>query len=783
MANNNNQRLCLALAEADTEIDVINLLKESGYWNDESAWEYYGDNENNFSAIGNQQSLPEVALVEKLVNSIDAVLMRECLRKGINPTGKDAPENMERALTEFFGIYGGKLTNLNPGTRAALANNIMLVATGGRSNPSYSIIDLGEGQTPEKMPDTFMSLSRSNKLRIPFVQGKFNMGGTGAFLFCGQPGGNNLQLLISRRDPSIASRETDTSKDDWGFTIIRRANPKEGMRSSVFKYLRPNKKILRFNSPKGIRLLPCEYPKAQGDIMQWGTFIKLYEYQLTGALKTLIKFDLYYRLSLLMPNVALPISMVERRQGYKARNFESTLSGLNVRLEEDKGNILEDGFPSSSEIEVAGQKMKILIYAFKPEKKENYAKKEGVVFTINGQAHGFIPKTFYDKKSVGMSYLSDSILLIVDCSKFGGRTREDLFMNSRDRLRESVLLNEIEKALEELVCNHPGLRELREKRRREEIEDKLQDSKPLAEAIESIIKKSPSLSKLFIEGVRVLNPFKVIETVGEKKFEPRKFPSYFKLVKQYPESGPKQCPINRKFRVQFATDAENEYFNRDQEPGEFFIKVNDEVISNYTLNLWNGLVNLNVELPPDKVVGQTYNYKTEVLDLNHIDPFENNFYVSVIEAEEGRPGGRGNRKGGGKKHHGQEKIETTSYLELPNTIEVRRDSWSRYKFTETSALMIKDSGESGYDFYINMDNVYLRTEIKGGRKIDPRLLDARYKFGLVLIGLSVLDYFEKHGEDRESDVGQSKFDRIAEFSTAISPVLLPIIESLGDLDI
>ena len=31
-----------------------------------------------------------------------------------------------------------------------------------------------------KAADTFLSLNKNNKLRIPFVQGKFNMGGTGA---------------------------------------------------------------------------------------------------------------------------------------------------------------------------------------------------------------------------------------------------------------------------------------------------------------------------------------------------------------------------------------------------------------------------------------------------------------------------------------------------------------------------------------------------------------------------------------------------------------------------
>ena len=58
------------------------------------------------------------------------------------------------------------------------------------------------------------------------------------------------------------------------------------------------------------------------------------------------------------------------------------------------------------------------------------------------------------------------------------------------------------------VKDHRGLRELRERRRREAVEDKLGNSRPLAEVVEAILTKSPSLSKLFIDGVRLPNPFK-----------------------------------------------------------------------------------------------------------------------------------------------------------------------------------------------------------------------------------------------------------------------------------
>ncbi len=51
-------RLCSLLMKADSEKTVITLLKEAGYWDDPTAWRFYGDRETNFNTIGNQQSRP-----------------------------------------------------------------------------------------------------------------------------------------------------------------------------------------------------------------------------------------------------------------------------------------------------------------------------------------------------------------------------------------------------------------------------------------------------------------------------------------------------------------------------------------------------------------------------------------------------------------------------------------------------------------------------------------------------------------------------------------------------
>jgi hypothetical protein len=633
-----NKDLCLRLVEADTENDVENILRDFGYWEDSSVWQYYGNNENNFATIGNQQSSADSALVEKIINSVDAVLMKECFKRGIDPEGDNAPQSIEDAQESFLGIPKGVLTNLRSQQRSKLAENIMIVATGGRKKPCYSIIDRGEGQTPKNIPNTFLSLTKSNKLRIPFVQGKFNMGGTGSLQFCGQ---KNLQLIISRRCPEIADENDDTSQY-WGFTVIRREDPSENMKSSTFKYLAPNNNVLTINA-ESLPLLPGDFPNAYESSLKYGSLIKLYEYPMP-SMNSLINFDLYYRLSLLLPNIALPIFLKERRK-FKGESFQSILSGLSVRLEQNKSKIIEEGFPNSILLNVSGQEMKVDIYAFQKDAKvENYKKKEGIIFTINGQSHGYIAKTFFSRtKKVGMNYLADSIFILVDCSKFDGRSREDLFMNSRDRLRDGPLKREIEKALEKIVREHPGLKALKAKRREADIGKKISDDKPLAEILENMIKTSPTLSNLLITGVRVTNPFNMTNVGTVDKFIGEKYPTFFNLKKKFPAEKAKGCPMNRKFRVQFETNAENDYFTRNDDPGHFNLKDHDDSIEDFNLNLWDGTATLNCQLPENCNVGDLIEYSAIVDDTYRVDPFILKFFIKVVPAVKNNNKGNGQR--------------------------------------------------------------------------------------------------------------------------------------------
>lgn len=63
---------------------------------------------------------------------------------------------------------------------------MQILAHGDKLNPSLIIYDDGEGQHPDNFENTFLSLLKGNKNEIHFVQGKYNMGGSGAIVFCGE---------------------------------------------------------------------------------------------------------------------------------------------------------------------------------------------------------------------------------------------------------------------------------------------------------------------------------------------------------------------------------------------------------------------------------------------------------------------------------------------------------------------------------------------------------------------------------------------------------------------
>jgi hypothetical protein len=802
---------------ADTEDEVVTLLRDTGHWDDEASWRYLGDTDNNFGSIGNQQREPVAALIEKIINGVDARLMNECLRRGINPASDTAPKDMRIAVAQFFEGHdghpppdAGNISEWQDARATEEGELLTVVATGnsprsGSGFPSLSISDSGEGQSPADFPDTFMSLGKSNKLRIPFVQGKFNMGGTGALSFCSPK--HHLQLIVSRRNPAIIVNG-DPRAQEWGFTVVRREPPRHGTRSSVYSYLAPHDsetprcgQVLSFHrdSLSIFPLVEANRRTPYGRAASHGTLIKLYEYQLDGTKSNIVRSggNLLQRLDFGMPRLALPIRLYECREGYRGHSgsFATNVLGVVARLDRDRQNVLEPGFPIHTRLDIDGNEIRVRVYALKDSAANYRSGQDAIVFTVNGQTHATKSSTFFRRKSVRLDQLADSLLVVVDCSGVTGTLREDLFMNSRDRLRNKEIGRALEAELERLLHTDESLRKLRTRRRQKLIEQQLDDARPLADALRSLVQNTPELEKILLNGAAISSPFPRIGDEGSdvhQSFQSRRFPTYFKFRgKDDGADLERDVNVDNQARLQFETDAEDDYFDRASEPGAFEatymttdgaseLPIPVSSLSGPT----SGRVTLSFHLPPNIAVDDVILAQFRVTDPSRIDALELSALLTVRPHLENPPRPPRPRPDPPTPSNG----ERPGSLALPNINVVTREEWPAHGFTDLSALKIDKGDADGqgrleYDFFVNVDNKYLRTAQKS-TQFSPEVLKMQFMYALVLLSLGLLVDDNSSSSPASEPIAEDGAveEHVAKICARLAPYVLPTLEALGSLE-
>jgi len=800
LPNSEAKSLFLELLHADKDSEVERILKTAGYWDDINCWRYIGDNEGNYSTIQNQQAQPEAALVEKIINSVDSRLMGECQTRGIHPSDSSAPKNINEAVTKYINTGAHSLPEIDnwpSSIRAAEAGKISVSLTGKKNETCISIYDEGEGQSPQRIPETFMNLNRSAKKRVSFVQGQFGMGGWGAIQFGGD---HRLQLILSKRDPKIASamNEKDPTNDNWGFTITRRLiDP--SLRNPTFIYLAPvyaksmeDGEVLSFSADK-LQIKPA-YHEAYKQDAEWGSLIKLYNYDIRGMKgHCLMPGGLSERLELLIPRIALPYKMHECREditgGKKLRgkstpsSYTHTNSGLTFRLEAGKGGNLEQDYPISFNFTALNEHITGSIYAFEVGKAKTYSKQEGVLFTRNGQSQGHLSRSFFSRKSVNQSRLKDSLLVIVECDKLSQSAISDLFMASRDRLRDGALKEELEKQLAMTLNQNRGLRLLSHDRRQKEIEEKLKDNKPLADTLKEIFRRSPNLlASLGLSKNAVKNPFdrrgssrKPGPAGGKSPVPLQRHPSFFRFVKS-PKSNSfkRSAELGRIVREKLETDVVNDYFARSKDRGNFTWSATNghgtPIIVGCSLNLFNGYANLQITSDPNTSQGDVSHIKLEITDPTLAKPFVKEIILNHIPKSVVSTGHGGRRTPRTKGNSGGS--ESTNF---PPIIYVKRDDdiWKEKAFTDNTALKALIEND-GHTFYLNEDNTHLLSELKS-TNASMEIVRKQYETFLVVMGMAAIQEAKNHKEIEVDDF-------VDKTTSVAAGIIIPMLQSLGSLE-
>lgn len=769
------------LYRCNEEKEVEKLLKRHSLLESPSNWEPYGGTDSNFSVVENQQSGPVPALIEKVTNGIDAILMRRCIENGINPRSPRAPRSIMEAVENFFPDYKNWDIVTN---RRRQAGDLQILADGPRFNTSLVVYDNGEGQLPNSFKDTFLSLLTSNKNEIHFVHGQYNMGGTGAVVFCG-----DLRYQL------IGSKRFDAPTAPFGFTLIRKhpltSDEEQRRKSTWYEFLTIDGQILSFPiSELDLGLY--------GRSFTTGTVLKLYSYDLPSGARSVISRDLNQSINEFLFAPALPLFTIDTPERYPDdRNLQRELYGLKRRLEEDDSKYVETYFSEEGRDREFGN-FKVTCYIFRTRvdersaqqtrdtiRREFFKNNMSVLFSVNGQVHGHYTSEFITR-TLKLPLLKNHLLIYVECTAMNSEFRRELFMASRDRLKNGKESSKLRTALGELLSKG-RLQEIH-KKRKASITVESTDADDLLRNFARNLSFDSDLAKLFRNTLEIQD-----KRNGQKKkkkrqrskskndetidFNPKRFPTVFKInttAKNEDGIPMVKIPKGGERSIDFSTDVEDQYFDRSSEPGELQIgllgpgptvvpggdapglpRKIEEILDVVKSSPINGTIRVLVRPTDEIMIGEAIRMKATL--SNPGGDLEEVFYVKISQPE--------------KKIQPRKKKqeEPENQLGLPKMRLVCRDeskgevTWDQL---EESGISM-DHERVVYPFvdenvletiYINMDSSVLlshRTKLKGHEAIETankRYISAVYYHTLFLYSISKNMNFGivQHGNDEEN---------------------------------
>jgi len=794
MDNNEIKKLCLNLMNAKNSLEVVELLKNKNLWDDKTLWKNYGNKEGSYGTANNQGDAL-FALTEKITNGVDAVLMSKCFEDKMHPKSgdKNLPKTPLEAINRYFEtdkeikeyknkykrtLFGDDMDDLkgqqvywDDKKTKALAENIC-VAVGGDDKqgkwPNVAIVDKGEGQTPEKLPHTIMSLHVGNKTGVNFAQGKWNQGGSGAIVHCGGDNGIHLQFVLTKRNPKIIKnfhKEQTPKFDEWSFTILRRDKAPRGTSAvSGATFLCPTDGLpLSFKS----EMMPI-FPDKKGNLFgretEHGTVILLYEYQVASSQALRGKDCLYRQLDVQLPKVALPIRVYEtrkrftsdREQSLNSRGFSNFQE--NQFLKDKKESPLEDITPRRGFMRVDNYKIKYDIFCFKKGMGYTYIPKSaGLLWTVNGQTHGITKNNFFDRKELIFNEISRDLIIVIDCTDIDGGDREDFFKSSRDRINTTNKhYIEVRDSLIDQLKDHADLKEIIKKRIDESVnEDEIEDQKTL-EDLQKLLEDLSDDEKDFLPpGLSLKKKIEKQEGPGKFDLPKNKFPTFFcfkelKNSKDKEQHIKKEIEIGKKISYDFSTDVVDEYFERRTSPGKCEVewlfnntKIEPRSWSGPFLQRGNCKIS-KIELPENINPGDFIDINFKISDKENKEGFILTSSLIVKPKQSKTKKKREKREKKEKiKPEGSQGINTVEEV-IQNPIiaqYVTENEWldkCNYEWSTEEVLHVKKI-DNKYYLFLNKDNKNLKKELdKATIKNPEKVILTKYRMGISLIAMFTL---------------------------------------------
>ncbi|MDP3763737.1 MAG: hypothetical protein Q8Q92_03775 [bacterium] len=558
MDHKKNRVILLELLKCQTSEEMEKIVKQEHLG--EEGWLFYGGRSNNVGTVDGQMRDADNALMEKITNSIDAILMRRCYEEGIDPRDKNkAPHNMAEALQRFF---GGKEKIREK--RSEFAKEwLRLTAEGKRDRPTITIIDKGEGQQPNNIKNTIVSLNQNIKEKIPFVYGTYNQGGSSPLGFTGNPNTydfNYLQLILCRRPPTIKDEIRSSNFDHFGFTIVRRRFDYSSEKF-VYEYLVENK-------TEDIFSFPADEPiKVDDYTFNEGCLIKLYDYQLPQRGNIVFR-GLNEFMEKKLPDVPLPIYLKELRD-YKG-GIDYTIFGLREKLLRKK-EILRDAYPQKLPVdlgEIGKKEVELFILKHKIETEEDlssYLEMPEKIFFIKDGLVLHTENISWLRNECDLVDVSPYVFAFIDISTINPPIAQMLH-SGREKFKNNATTRLALERLKIFFASETFKELDKEYARLAFSSENAFKDETLRKELMKEIESQPELRELFDLG----DDFPIKEDKGDEptldpEYEGSYLPEKFDLL----GTNPREVDEGSYCKVSFDTSADSKLFERREDRGEY----------------------------------------------------------------------------------------------------------------------------------------------------------------------------------------------------------------------
>lgn len=375
---------------------------------------------------------PALALVERPINSIDAVLdlkARESRETAASP---------HEAARKWWGVPGEGLAALavmerkerrefDERMREGIADliRVTMVESGDAQRPTIDIQDQGTGHHPDNWPTTHLSLLRSNKKDKMHQMGVYNAGGAASYKFA------KATILVSRLAPSLLNGRAD----EIGVSVVRYDDlDPDKFKSGVYQYLTAKDRTI-------IRLSLDAIPG-----LGHGTYIRLIEYMLPKYARAAHepKQSLWHLFHAALPDPALPFRIIEtRNKRFPAVKVAErrTVMGLLYLL--SRPGIAD--YSDVRTINLGSDGLVTLRYFVLNEGHEPDAyttSEQGLTITLNGQRQ-ITKDRYWVKRNLVLHYLYKRLVILVDGTRLSNAAKRMVFTATREHEVDSPLTKTI----------------------------------------------------------------------------------------------------------------------------------------------------------------------------------------------------------------------------------------------------------------------------------------------------------------------------------------------------